>query len=120
MKKLILFSIILLFIDIWWIQNVMKKLYENIFEIKQINYISAIIAYLAMIYGFYTFVFKSKTSSIDKIKKAFILGAVIYATYGFTLSAINNKYPISLAFIETAWGSFLFSFVTFLVYFLHL
>ena len=113
MKKLVLFSIILLIIDIIWIRNVMSKLYKNVFQI-QLNPIAALIAYLAMIIGYYVFIHNLNTKLNDRIFKAFLLGMVIYATYGFTLAAIYDKYPMSLAITETIWGSCLFASVTYL------
>ena len=114
MKKIVLFSIILLIIDIFWIKNVMSKLYEGIFEIKNVNYLSALIAYSFMIIGYIKFI-NSENNINEKFKKAIFLGLVIYATYGFTLAAIYKKYPLRLALIETLWGGFLYLIVTYIV-----
>ena len=113
MKKILVFSIILLVIDIFWISQVMSKLYKGVFNI-QLKPIAAFIAYSAMILGYYVFIHKLNTKLMDKVCKAFLLGMVIYATYGFTLAAIYNKYPMSLAITETIWGSCLFAGVTYL------
>lgn len=113
MKKLILFSIILLVIDILWISQIMSQLYKGVFAI-QLKPVAALIAYSAMILGYYVFIYKLKSNLMDKICKAFLLGMVIYATYGFTLAAIYDKYPMSLAITETIWGSCLFASVTYL------
>jgi uncharacterized membrane protein len=36
----------------------------------------------------------------------------MYATYGFTLSAILPGYGLNLAFTETVWGMFLYTMAT--------
>ena len=113
MRKVILFSVILLIIDLVWIGQVMSRLYKGVFKI-QLKPVAAIIAYSAMIIGYYFFIHNLQTTLTDKVLKAFILGMVIYATYGFTLAAIYQKYPISLAITETIWGSCLFAGVTYL------
>ena len=115
MKQVFLFSVILLIIDLFWISQVMSRLYKGVFNI-QLKPIAAIIAYSAMILGYYVFIHNLNTTLNDKVTKAFLLGLIIYATYGFTLAAIYSKYPMSLAITETIWGASLFSGVTYLTH----
>ena len=100
------FSIILLFIDIIWISLVMKQLYKNVFTIKM-NYLSAIIAYCVILLSYHFFV-------KGNLKNAALIGLCIWGTYGFTLSAIYDKYPVSLAIKETLWGMTVMTFSTWL------
>ena len=110
LKKIILFSVILLVIDIPWISFVMKPLYKNVFPIKM-NQIAAFIAYLSMVIT-YPFFIQPQVGLFAKIRNAIILGLAIYGTYGFTLAAVYDKYPMKLAFTETIWGMTLFTITT--------
>lgn len=111
-KKTIVFAVILLLIDIPWISTVMKPLYKNVFTIN-INKSAALIAYLVMVIT-YPFLIEPKQTLQQQLLNASILGLAIYGTYGFTLAAIYNKYPMKLALTETIWGISLFVMSTFL------
>lgn len=108
--KTLVFALIMLLIDIPWIIFIMSKLYKNIFQIN-INVIAALIAYLCMILT-YPLIISKFNHLEDQIKIAIGLGLATYGTYGFTLAAIYNKYPISVAFAETIWGIILYSVTT--------
>lgn len=110
-KKFLIFAFIIILIDLPWIKYVMADLYESVFEMK-INKVSAVIAYTLMIVP-YIFII-SKHSFKKQLFYSFIFGLTIYGTYGFTLAAINEKYPIKLALIETLWGITLFVTTTYL------
>ena len=109
-RKTILFSIVLLLIDIPWISFVMKPLYKNVFPIK-LNHIAALIAYLSMVIT-YPFFIQPQKSLYKKIINSIILGIAIYGTYGFTLAAVYEKYPMKIALTETIWGMTLFTLTT--------
>ena len=110
----VIFAIIMLIIDIPWITFVMSKLYKNVFNIK-INAYAAGIAYLCMIVT-YPFIISKFNDLENQLKVAVVLGLATFGTYGFTLAAIYNKYPISVAMAETIWGIVLYSITTYITY----
>ena len=114
--KTIIFGLVMTMIDIPWITLVMSKLYKNVFDIK-INNVAAFIAYLCMITA-YTFIISKFNNLKEQLLIAAILGLVIFGTYGFTLAAIYDKYPIQNAFFETIWGITLYTLTTLIVYFI--
>ena len=106
----------MLLLDVPWISIVMLKLYKNVFQIK-INFLAAILAYICMIITYPLIIVKNNTLK-DKLLTSFVLGFVIFGTYGFTLAAIYDKYLLQLALYETLWGITLFSTTTYLTHFL--
>ena len=113
-KYMIIFAMIIRLIDIPWIKYIMGPQYKDVFDIN-IKPEAAIMAYLCMIICYPLLISKSSTLK-DQLITAATIGLVIYGTYGFTLAAIYNKYPINLAIMETLWGTTLFTIATFLTY----
>ena len=114
LKRTIIFACIITLIDIPWIRYVMFPQYKGVFDIKM-KPEAAIMAYLCMIICYPLIISKFNTLK-EQLMIASTIGFVIYGTYGFTLAAIYNKYPINLAIIETLWGTILFALTTFLTY----
>lgn len=108
----IIFGIVMTLIDVPWISLVMSRLYKNVFKIK-INYIGAMIAYLCMIVT-YPFIISKFDTLKEKLEVALVIGLITFGTYGFTLAAIYNKYPLTTALAETLWGMTLFTLTTFI------
>ena len=105
--KTIIFAILLLIIDINWLYFFMSGKYLTLFnkmnlELKTDKW-SASIAYLILILCYPLIIHNSN----NKLLTGVLLGAVIYGTYGFTLSAIFSDYNMNLALTEMLWGSFL-------------
>lgn len=114
--KLILFtSIILLFLDAFYISSVSNLFYSLIKQIQNekliFNVVGAIIAYLCLIIGIVYFIIIPKKSYLD----AFILGIVIYGVYEGTNYAILKKWPLNIVIMDTLWGGVLFTLTTFFV-----
>ena len=112
--KTLIFAILLLVIDISWLYFFMSGKYLSFFnkinlELKT-EKLSASIAYLILILCYPLIIHNSN----NKLLTSMMLGAVIYGTYGFTLSAIFSDYTIQLALTEMLWGSFLFLITTYL------
>ncbi len=112
--KTLIFAILLLVIDISWLYFFMSGKYLSFFnkmnlELKT-DKVSASIAYLILILCYPLIIHNSN----NKLLTSIMLGAVIYGTYGFTLSAIFSDYNIKLALTEMLWGSFLFLITTYL------
>lgn len=112
----IIFGIVMMIIDVPWITYVMSKLYKNVFTIT-VNIYAALIAYLCMILTYPFIISKFKTLQ-EQIKVSLILGLVTFGTYGFTLAAIYNKYPITIAMAESIWGMILYSITTIVTYYI--
>ena len=61
---------------------------------------------------------KKEDNIIDKIYKSIIYGGTIglsiYGTYNLTSLIIYEKYSIEIAIIDTMWGLFLYTIITFI------
>jgi uncharacterized membrane protein len=103
-KEYILFGIILLCIDLPFINYVVHPEYKKIVSPKNINLVYVFCAYLLM------------TLSWTLIKGNVLLGALtgflIYGIYAFTLLTILPKYTFRVGMTELAWGTFLFTIAT--------
>ena len=114
--KTIIFGIVMTAIDIPWITFVMSKLYKNVFNIKM-NVIAGALAYLCMIVT-YPFIISKFDTLKEQLTVGAVLGLITFGTYGFTLAAIYNKYPLRTAFSETAWGMTLYTLTTLATYYI--
>ena len=114
LKNTLIFAGIITLIDIPWIRYVMFPQYKGVFDIKM-KPEAAFVAYLCMIIC-YPLIISKFTTLKEQLMVASTIGFVIYGTYGFTLAAIYEKYPMSLALMETLWGTTLFTLTTFLTY----
>ena len=81
--------------------------YKGVFDIKM-KPEAAFVAYTCMIIC-YPLIISKFTTLKEQLMIAATIGLVIYGTYGFTLAAIYDKYPINLAIMETLWGTTLFT-----------
>ena len=114
LKHTLIFAGIITLIDIPWVHYVMFPQYKSVFDIK-IKPEAALVAYLCMIIC-YPLIISKFTTLKEQLMIAASIGFVIYGTYGFTLAAIYEKYPMRLALMETLWGTTLFTLTTFLTY----
>jgi uncharacterized membrane protein len=80
----------------------------------RLRLISAILCYIALVFGLWYFVLREKKSW----KHAFILGLVIYSVYETTNYATLNKWRFQTVIMDTLWGGILFAITTQMVYFL--
>lgn len=108
--KTIIFGFVMTVIDIPWISFVMSKLYKKVFNIK-LNKLAAGLAYLCMIIT-YPLIISNYDTLKEQIRVAAFIGLSIFGTYGFTLAAIYDKYPIENAVAETIWGITLYTLTT--------
>ena len=112
--KTLIFGLIILAIDVPWLMFYMKNQYVELF--KKLNLtmngsmLGAILAYTVMIISF-PFLIEDENKN-KMLKRAAILGLVIYGTYGFTLSAFLPNYDLTLALKETVWGIILYTTAT--------
>ena len=80
----------------------------------RLRLISAILCYIALVFGLWYFVLREKKSW----KHAFLLGLVIYAVYETTNYATLNKWKFQTVIMDTLWGGILFAITTQMVYLL--
>lgn len=122
MIDILAIAIIMLFIDGVYLSttghhflNMVKKIQG---EDSTINYYSAGLTYVIMVLGLWYFVIKdmSTKNGFESIVKAGFLGLLVYGVFDFTNLALFNKYDLSIALIDTVWGSILFISVTIIYY----
>jgi uncharacterized membrane protein len=78
----------------------------------KMNYFSAIICYLFLLFVLYYFILREKKSPFD----AFLLGLCIYGTFETTNLAIFKNWDMQVAFMDTLWGGVLFFLTTYFTY----
>jgi uncharacterized membrane protein len=101
--KLILATIVIFFVDLFWLLTGGKyalPIAEKIQGSKiSMNYYSAIFVYLFLAY----MLLKTNTYS-----EAFLFGICIYGVYDFTTLSIFKNYDYRFAIFDTLWGGILF------------
>ena len=71
----------------------------------KINFVGAIICYIALTFLLYYFILSKKRKILD----AFLLGLAVYAVYESTNYATFTKWPIYMLVVDTLWGGILFA-----------
>lgn len=97
-------------IDMVWLGVIAQKLYQR--ELKaflspQVNWAAAIIFYLLFIVGVLYFAVVpgvEKKSLSLVLTNAALFGLFTYATYDLTNLATLKNWPITIVFIDIAWG----------------
>lgn len=107
--KYFITSILILIIDIVWINLVMAKPFKKIVKNIQnsnmeMNYYYAILSYLSILVLVNLFIFYKKIN----IYESFILGSMTYAIFEFTNGAIFKNWNIYIAMLDIIWGGILF------------
>ena len=84
----------------------------------KLNYYKALGAYIFMFIGLKYLIInqinKKNKNNLVHLLKAFILGLTIYGTYNFTNGAIFKDFNYKIMLIDTLWGSFLYTIITFI------
>lgn len=131
MKAISVSIIFLMILDFIWIflnKDLYAKVIKNIQNTKMsINIMGALVAYLLMIIGFVRFIVPNiphkdmdfKNKLINAFKYGALFGFVVYGIYNATNIAIFKNYSISIAFIDTLWGSFAYFATTYIYISLH-
>ena len=119
-KQHVVASILLILLDILWIQFVMKKRYlsmiHNIQGSNDVNIWYGILAYTFALIGLNLFVLPNikKDKLKDSLKYGFVFGLVVYGVFDFTNAALISKWDIKLAMIDVLWGGFLYFIVSYI------
>lgn len=111
-------TIVFFAIDMVWLGLVAKNIYQKYLGSllsETVNWAAAIIFYLIFIVGIFIFVI---TPAIEKqsVLRAVVLGAIFgfisYATYDLTNYATLRGFPLTIVFIDLAWGAALTAMVS--------
>lgn len=128
MKVILLVIILLLVFDFIWLysnKNMYNSLVKNIqgSDIK-LNFFGASLAYCCSLIGLLVFSFplikyeyqKNKNQSLLllSIKYGGLLGFIIFALFNTTNIAIFKNYNYKIALIDTLWGFFSYSLITYI------
>ena len=116
MKEQIISSIILLILDIVWLNLVMKKRYGRMIPQIQgskmaLNYYYATLSYAFMIIGLNVFVIPhidKKNLITSSLKFGFTFGLILYGVYDFTAGAVLTNWDFRLALLDILWGGVVF------------
>jgi uncharacterized membrane protein len=112
----LLTAIILVILDGVYLNLIQKYFNKQIKSIQgtdiKINYTSAAVTYIFLIFGLNYFIIQKHKS----IKEAALLGLVIYAVYEFTNLTLFTNWSVLTVLIDTTWGAVLFALTTAIVY----
>lgn len=115
---LYLISVPLFFlIDLLWLGVVAKNFYQDKLGhlLGEVNWIAAVIFYFLFLAGL-TFFATYPAVLEGKLSTAILYGALFgfmtYMTYELTNLALLKGWPLSIVFVDIAWGTFLGAFVT--------
>ncbi len=121
--NIIILLFIIVIIDIPMVGLINNQMYKlhfyriNNSELK-INWLYAILAYITLAIGLYTFVIYPSIKYKYNITKSILLGAllgfVIYGLYNFTNKATIKKYGTYETLIDTMWGIIAFTIFTYI------
>ncbi len=114
----LLTALVFFAIDLLWLGVIAKNLYRKYlgnFLSDQVNWTAAIVFYFLFIIGIYIFAI---LPAIEKqsLMRAIVMGALFgfftYATYDLTNLATLKNWPLTIVFIDIAWGSVLTALVS--------
>ncbi len=112
---LILYAIsvpVFFIIDMFWLGVVAKNFYQDRLGhlLGDVNWLAAIIFYLVFLVGL-TFFAIYPGATAGKVGTAVLFGALFgfftYATYDLTNLATLKDWPLSIVFVDIAWGTVL-------------
>jgi uncharacterized membrane protein len=115
---------IFLAVDMVWLGFIAADFYaqELGYLLGPVNWVAAISFYILFLLGL-TFFATYPAVKEKSLKSAVVLGGLFgfftYATYDLTNLATIKAWPLSVTFIDMAWGTFLGAMVSAIVYFLY-
>ncbi len=109
--SLIVLILVLLALDLIWINMFMKSRYEVMMnkilnKPMKLRYLPAILAYIIMIVGLYYFAVKDMSTSLGALINGCLLGFVMYGVYDTTLFAVLPINDITTGLLDVMWGTF--------------
>ena len=119
--NIIKLSLIFCGIDYFYLSsNFVSKHFNNLINKIQgddikLNLPYVFFCYIFLVCGLYYFVISDNNlNDNEKIKKAGLLGLVIYGVYETTNAAILKDWTLDTVLLDTVWGLILFSLSTFI------
>ena len=115
-NKIVIITIITAILDAIFLY--IKRLFSNdqITQVQntfiKMDYFSASLCYIFLIYGLYYFIIKNNKS----IQDAFLLGIIEYGVYELTTKSLLKDWNYKTVIIDTLWGGILFSLTTYITY----
>jgi uncharacterized membrane protein len=115
LKPFFLLAIIILVIDLLWINYIVGDMWKKNVETVQkspmeIRKQYALLSYVLIIFGIYYFVQMNTTKETyikDSLVKGFIYGFILYGVFDFTNLAIFKEFDLKTAMIDMVWGGVL-------------
>jgi uncharacterized membrane protein len=115
LKPFFLLAIIVLVIDLLWINYIVGDMWKKNVETVQkspmeIRKQYALLSYVLIIFGIYYFVQMNMTKETyvkDSLIKGFIYGFILYGVFDFTNLAIFKEFDLKTAMIDMVWGGVL-------------
>ena len=117
-KPIIVFSILLLLIDLIWLIGGKSLHQRTVMNVQKeplsVRPLPAAIFYIIAAITFYVLVYSERDPQ-KYILKAMMFGLVAYGTFDFTNLAIFKNYPWGYALLDTLWGTFAITITALLV-----
>ena len=114
--SLLYVSILMVAIDSVFLFSIRSFFSKQIMDVQgeplRVNYYSAFLCYLLLVFALYHFIITPRRSLFD----AFLLGFIIYGVYETTTKALLKKWNWMTVFVDTLWGGILFTLTTYLTY----
>ena len=114
--SLLYISILMVAIDSVFLFSIRSFFSKQIMNVQgeplKVNYYSAFLCYLLLVFALYHFIIAPRRSLFD----AFLLGFIIYGVYETTTKALLKKWNWMTVFVDTLWGGILFTLTTYLTY----
>jgi uncharacterized membrane protein len=112
-------------LDLTWLGIVMSKFYSGHlssigrYENGQLapNWLSALIAYIFLVLGLVLFVIPhaaDKEIGWAEFIWGAVFGFIVYGVYEWTNHALVKGWPLSIVFVDVAWGTVLYGLTSFL------
>lgn len=119
LKKIGLASLFMGLLDTFYLGTTKDSWNRLLIKIQgselKVRPISTVLVYVSMLFGLTMFVlkdFKQGDSIKDAVLRAGMLGLVIFSVYELTNFAIISKWEIKYVFMDSIWGTLLFSLTT--------
>jgi len=114
--SLLYISILMVAIDSVFLFSIRSFFSKQIMDVQgeplKVNYYSAFLCYLLLVFALYHFIIAPRRSLFD----AFLLGFIIYGVYETTTKALLKKWNWMTVFVDTLWGGILFALTAYLTY----
>lgn len=121
-KFIVIFSIILIVVDIIWIGVINKNTWNNQIiavqkEPAKMRPVYGLLCYIVIVASALYFVqsgINRDNYKYNSLVKGFLFGFSLYAVYDFTCLAIFNDYRLDIAIMDMVWGGLLIAFSLFI------